>query len=90
MCLLGIAIGVSFLQLKRRIMVVVFSSICLLSGIIVILYIFHFPVLGSGVGTNMDSKVITIIFILSFLYCWIFGDLCRMLVNKLRWAFHNG
>ncbi|MDF2084628.1 MULTISPECIES: hypothetical protein [Bacillus] len=81
--LLGIAIGVAFLQLKRRIVVVSFSSICLLTGIMVILYVFRFPVLGPTVDTTMDSKVIAIICILSFLYCWIFAELCRILMNRL-------
>ncbi|WP_260632332.1 hypothetical protein [Bacillus bingmayongensis] len=81
--LLGIAMGVAFLHLKRRIVVVSFSAICLLTGIITILYVFRFPVLGPAVDTTMDLKVITIIFILSFLYCWIFAELCRILMNRL-------
>ncbi|PEI85514.1 hypothetical protein CN679_24485 [Bacillus pseudomycoides] len=81
--LLGIAIGVAFLQLKRRIVVVSFSSICLLTGIMVILYVFRFPVLGPTVDTTMDSKVIAIICMLSFLYCWIFVEICRILINRL-------
>ncbi|MGG4264749.1 hypothetical protein [Peribacillus simplex] len=81
--LLGIAMGVAFLQLKRRIVVVSFSSICLFTGIMVILYVFRFPVLGPTVDSTMDLKVITIILILSFLYCWIFAELCRILMNRL-------
>ncbi|PDY44001.1 hypothetical protein [Bacillus pseudomycoides] len=81
--LLGIAIGVAFSQLQRRIMVVSFSSICLLTGIMVILYLFRFPVLGPTVDTTMDPKVIAIIYILSFLYCWILAELCRILMNRL-------
>ncbi|MDW7616868.1 hypothetical protein SC499_19635 [Peribacillus simplex] len=81
--LLGLAMGVAFLQLKRRIVVVSFSSICLLTGIMVILYVFRFPVLGPTADTTMDPKVIAIIFILSFLYCWIFAELCRILMNRL-------
>ncbi|KXY38716.1 hypothetical protein AT257_24585 [Bacillus cereus] len=81
--LLGIALGVSFLQFKRRIWVISFSAICLLIGIMIILDIFRFPVLGPTIHTTMDIKVITLIFILSFLYCWIYAELCRIIMNRL-------
>jgi len=84
--LLGIAMGIAFLHLKRRIMVVTFISICLLVGITVILYVFHFPVLGPTVDTTMDLKVIVLIFIFSFLYCWFFVELCRILMNRFSRA----
>lgn len=81
--LLGVALSVAFLQLKRRIVVVSFSAACLLVGIMIILYVFRFPVLGPTVDTTMDLKVIAFIFILSFLYCWIFAEICRMFINRL-------
>ncbi|PEC22073.1 hypothetical protein [Bacillus cereus] len=81
--LLGIALGISFLQLKRRIWVVSFSAICLLIGIMIVLDIFRFPVLGPTVHTTMDLKIISLIFILSFLYCWIYAGLCKIMMNKL-------
>ncbi|MGE7881777.1 hypothetical protein [Bacillus sp. NPDC094077] len=81
--LLGIALGLSFLQLKRRIWVVSFSATCLLIGIVIVLDIFRFPVLGPTVHTTLDIKVILLIFILSFLYCWIYAGLCRIMMNRL-------
>ncbi|PGZ03359.1 hypothetical protein COE30_23350 [Bacillus cereus] len=81
--LLGIALGISFLQLKRRIWVVSFSAICLLTGIMIVLDIFRFPVLGPTVHTTMDLKIISLIFILSFLYCWIYAGLCKIMMNRL-------
>ncbi|EJQ51249.1 hypothetical protein IEQ_02189 [Bacillus cereus BAG6X1-2] len=81
--LLGIALGVSFLQFKRRIWVISFSAICLLIGIMIILDIFRFPVLGPTIHTTMDIKVITLIFVLSFLYCWIYAELCRIIMNRV-------
>jgi hypothetical protein len=81
--LLGIALGVSFLQFKRRIWVVSFSGLCLLIGIMIVLDIFRFPVLGPTVHTTMDMKIITLIFILSFLYCWIYAELCRIMMSRL-------
>ncbi|OFD58996.1 membrane protein [Bacillus mycoides] len=81
--LLGIALGVSFLQFKRRIYVISFSAICLFIGIMIVLDIFRFPVLGPTVHTTMDIKIITLIFILSFLYCWIYAELCRIIMNRV-------
>ncbi|QUG84263.1 hypothetical protein [Bacillus nitratireducens] len=81
--LLGIVLGVSFIQFKRRIWVVSFSAICLLIGIMIVLDIFRFPVLGPTVHTIMDIKAITLIFILSFLYCWIYAGLCRIMLNRV-------
>ncbi|WP_433772194.1 hypothetical protein [Bacillus wiedmannii] len=81
--LLGIALGVSFLQFKKRIWVVSFSAICLLIGIMIVLDIFRFPVLGPTVHTTIEIKVIVMIFTLSFLYCWIFAELCRLILNRV-------
>ncbi|WHY31742.1 hypothetical protein [Bacillus wiedmannii] len=81
--LLGIALGLSFIQFKRRIWVVSFSALCLLLGIIIVLDIFRFPVLGPAIHTTMNIKIILSIFILSFLYCWIYAGLCRILLNRV-------
>ncbi len=82
--LLGIALGLSFIQFKRRIWVISFSAICLLIGITIVLEIFRFPVLGPTIHTTMDIKIILSIFILSFLYCWIYAGLCRILLNRVN------
>ncbi|MEM5621428.1 hypothetical protein AAHB56_09190 [Bacillus thuringiensis] len=81
--LLGVALGLSFIQFKRRIWVVSFSAICLLIGIMIVLDIFRFPILGPTIHTTMDIKIILSIFILSFLYCWIYAGLCRILLNRV-------
>ncbi|MDP7989230.1 hypothetical protein Q9B79_05335 [Bacillus sp. MHSD_36] len=81
--LLGIALGVSFIQFKRRILVVSFSAICLLIGIMIVLDIFHFPVLGPTIHTTLEMKIILSIFMMSFLYCWIYAGLCRIMLNRV-------
>ncbi|MEC3250606.1 hypothetical protein P9159_28975 [Bacillus cereus] len=81
--LLGLALGVSFLKLKRRIWIVSFSATCLLIGIMIVLDVFRFPVLGPAVHTTMDIKIILSIFIMSFLYCWIYAGFCRIMMNRL-------
>ncbi len=81
--LLGLALGVSFLKLKRRIWIVSFSATCLLIGIMIVLDVFRFPVLGPAVHTTMNIKIILSIFIMSFLYCWIYAGFCRIMMNRL-------
>lgn len=82
--LLGIALGLSFIQFKRRIWVISFSAICLLIGIMIVLDIFRFPVIGPAIHTTMDIKISLSIFILSFVYCWIYAGLCRILLNRVN------
>ncbi|PEN36881.1 hypothetical protein CN630_30860, partial [Bacillus wiedmannii] len=77
------ALGVSFSRLRRRIWVVSFSAICLLIGIMIILDIFRFPVLGPTVHTTLDIKIILSIFVMSFLYCWIYAGFCRIILNRV-------
>ncbi|WP_406652636.1 hypothetical protein [Bacillus cereus] len=81
--LLGLALGLAFLKFKRRIWIVSFSATCLLIGIIIVLDVFRFPVLGPTVHTTIDMKIILLIFILSFLYCWIYAGFCRIMMNRL-------
>ena len=49
--ILGLVLGVSFYKLKTRLLVVFLAGTTLFMGIIAILFIFPFPVLGSGVLT---------------------------------------
>lgn len=81
--LLGIALGVSFLQFQRKIWIVSFSALSLVIGIMIVLDIFRFPVLGPTVHTILDIKVIALLCTLSFLYCWFYAELCRVMINRV-------
>lgn len=80
--IVGLGIGIALLILKRRIGIIVFTSILLTSGICFILYIVHFPVLGPIASTSPSLKVIGFIYIFSFAYCWGWGELSRLIFKK--------
>ncbi|VEF47563.1 membrane spanning protein [Bacillus freudenreichii] len=80
--LIGLGIGIALLILKRRISIIVFTSLLLLSGICFLLYIVQFPVLGPTAGTSLSLKVIGFIYIFSFIYSWIWVELSRFILKK--------
>lgn len=80
--IVGLGIGIALLILKRRISIIVFTSILLMGGICFLLYIVHFPVLGPFTSTSPSLKVIGFIYIFSFLYSWVWAELSRLIFKK--------
>ncbi|MBA9028315.1 MULTISPECIES: hypothetical protein [Bacillaceae] len=80
--ILGLGMGIAFLILKRRIEIIVVTSLLLLGGICFLLYIVHFPILGPIVSTSLSSKLIGFIYIFSFIYSWIWVELSRVIFKK--------
>ncbi|AXI08094.1 hypothetical protein CUC15_03540 [Oceanobacillus zhaokaii] len=78
----GLGIGIALLIVKRRIGIIVFTSILLTGGICFLLYIVHFPVLGPVASTSPSLKVIGFIYIFSFMYSWIWAELSRLIFKK--------
>jgi membrane-associated HD superfamily phosphohydrolase len=71
--LLGLAIGVGLRLFKRRISIVSFGAFALLSGILTLLYVFQFPILGPVVSQSLSIIAIMGIYLFSFIYSifWI-------------------
>ena len=80
--IVGLGIGVAVLILKRRISIIVFTSILLMGGICFLLYIFRFPVLGPIASTSPSLKIIGYIYIFSFIYSWLWVELSRFIFKK--------
>ena len=80
--IVGLGIGIALHILKRRIGIIVFTSLLLLGGICFLLYIVHFPVLGPVASTSLSLKVIGFIYIFSFLYSWAWVELSRFIFMK--------
>jgi hypothetical protein len=80
--IVGLGIGIALLILKRRIGIIVFTSILLMGGICFLLYIVHFPVLGPIANTSLSLKVIGFIYIFSFIYSWVWVELSRFIFKK--------
>ncbi|MFF2754213.1 hypothetical protein ACFVR1_10785 [Psychrobacillus sp. NPDC058041] len=80
--IVGLGIGIALLIIKRRIGIIVFTSILLTGGICFLLYVFHFPVLGPIASTSFSLKVIGFICIFSFVYSWVWVELSMFIFKK--------
>ena len=80
--IVGLGMGIALLMLKRRIGIIVFTSILLMGGICFLLYIVHFPVLGPIASTSPSLRIIGFIYIFSFIYSWIWAELSRFIFKK--------
>ncbi|PLS07084.1 hypothetical protein [Neobacillus cucumis] len=74
--LLGIALGIGFKLYKTRSMVSVLGGIALTAGILILLYLFHFPVLGPSISSKVSGTVIVGVLLFGLLYSWIWMNLC--------------
>ncbi|ALC85413.1 hypothetical protein AM499_05970 [Bacillus sp. FJAT-22090] len=80
--IVGLGIGIALLILKRRIYIVVFTSVLLMAGICFLLYIVQFPVLGPIASTSSSLKVMGFIYIFSFAYSWLWVELSKFIFKK--------
>ncbi|PLT28661.1 hypothetical protein CUU66_17340 [Peribacillus deserti] len=80
--LLGISLGLTFHFFKKRFFIVFFSAASLLSGILILIYLFKFPILGPAL-TNFNYIGIIIALLSSFIYCWAWVEFCRTILNRL-------
>jgi hypothetical protein len=80
--LLGLGIGASFSFFRKRLSVIAVGAILLMSGIMSLLFIFHFPVLGPAVPVSF-SFLITC-FLLAFIYSWFWVEMALIIFKKLK------
>ena len=87
--ILGLVLGVFFYYSKIRYLVVFFSGATLFIGILTILFIFHFPVLGAGFGTSFHYRPILLVFIFCVIYAWIAAEACSFVLKRLVHTLPN-
>lgn len=87
--ILGLVLGVSFYKLNIRFWVVSLAGATLFMGIITILFIFRFPVLGLGVGTSFHFRSILIVGMFSISYAWIAAGACSFVLKRLALTLPN-
>ncbi|MEH7223629.1 hypothetical protein V7112_07395 [Bacillus sp. JJ1566] len=75
--LLGISLGIAFRIWKSRLAITLFGGIALAIGIMALLYVFHFPVLGPSVTGEFDEKIVILILLFSVFYSWLWVVLGR-------------
>ncbi|QOT11066.1 hypothetical protein JNUCC32_03250 [Paenibacillus sp. JNUCC32] len=81
--LLGLGIGGSLLYLKLRLPAVIAGSFSLWAGILLLLYVFRFPVLGPAVSSTVSLSTISIVYVFSLFYSWLWVEISRYLITKI-------
>ncbi len=82
--LLGIGIGAAFFFFKKRLSIITLGAILLTIGIMSLLYVFRFPVLGPAVSDSFSYLTVGSIFLFSFLYSWLWVEIALFFIKKLK------
>ena len=82
--LLGIGIGAAFSFFKKRFSIIFIGSILLTIGIMSLLYVFRFPVLGPAVSHSYSFLTAGSIFVFSFLYSWLWVEIALFFFKKFK------
>ena len=82
--LLGIGIGAAFSFFKKRISIILIGAILLTIGIMSLLYVFRFPVLGPAVTDSFSFLIAGSIFLFSILYSWLWVEMALFFFKKLK------
>ncbi|WP_350301575.1 hypothetical protein [Peribacillus frigoritolerans] len=80
--LLGLGIGASFSFSRKRLSVIAAGAILLMSGIMSLLFIFHFPVLGPAVSVSFSFLITGFIF--TFIYSWLWVEIALIIFKRLK------
>lgn len=81
--LLGLSMGMAFKYFKKGFLIVAFSGISLTLGILFILLIIQFPILGPAGTSGADLNLIMAILLFSIFYSWIWMKGFLLLVKRL-------
>ncbi|MFD0711392.1 hypothetical protein [Paenibacillus sp. GCM10027626] len=81
--LLALGVGGSLLYSKSRLAVVMIGSIFLWAGIMLLLYVFRFPVMGPAVSSTFNLSAIVIVYVFSLLYSWLWAEISRWFIQKI-------
>jgi hypothetical protein len=82
--LLGLGIGAAFSFFRKRLSIIVTGAILLMLGILGLIHILHFPVLGPAVSDSASPLVIGSIFLFAFLYSWLWVEIALIMFNRLK------
>ncbi|CAM3837690.1 hypothetical protein GCM10009865_48940 [Aeromicrobium ponti] len=82
--LLGLGIGASFYFFRKRLSIIATGAILLILGIISLLFIFHFPVLGPAFSVSFSFLTTGSIFLFAFLYSWLWVEMALIIFKRLK------
>jgi hypothetical protein len=82
--LLGLGIGASFYFFRKRLSIIATGTILLMLGIMSLIYIFHFPVLGPAVSVTFSFLTTGSVFLFAFLYSWLWVEIALIIFKRLK------
>jgi hypothetical protein len=82
--LLGLSIGASFYFFRKRLSIIFTGTIFLMVGIMNLLFIFHFPILGPTVFESFSFLTTGSILLFAFLYSWLWVEMALIIFNRLK------
>lgn len=81
--LLALGIGLAFHFINKRIYLIASGAIYLTLGIMSLLYIFQFPILGPVASHSFSFLTTGMIFLFSILYSWLWVELSLIIMKRL-------
>jgi membrane-associated HD superfamily phosphohydrolase len=81
--LLGIGIGFAYHICQKRLTLIMTGAIVLLSGILIVLFIFQFPILGPAIDPSTSIQWLLPLILFSCLYSWIWVEISIFLFKRL-------
>ncbi|UJL46341.1 hypothetical protein KFZ58_18665 [Virgibacillus sp. NKC19-16] len=82
--MLGLGIGASFSFFRKRISIIAVGAILLMLGIMSLLFVFRFPILGPVVSDSFSFVAAGGILLFTFLYSWLWVEISLILFNRLK------
>jgi hypothetical protein len=82
--LLGLGIGASFSFFRKRLSLIASGAALLMLGIMSLLYIFHFPILGPAVSGSFSFLTAGGILLFAFLYSWLWVEMALIIFKRLK------
>lgn len=82
--LLGLGIGSAFSFFRIRLSIIATGTIFLFLGIMILQYIFQFPVLGPAFKDSFSLLTIGGILLVAFLYSWLWVEMAIIIFKKLK------
>lgn len=81
---LGLGIGTAFYTFRKRLSIIATGTTLLMLGMISLLFIFHFPILGPTVPHSFSFLTTGWIFVFAFLYSWLWVELALIIMKRLK------